>query len=339
MTWYSTDSTEKKAFTVDLFTPIAEHGRLHPNFLNTIEAHAADVRAVLNQWADGFEDRDGKFVHEFQTTYNSCFWELYLYAVLKHLNIGVDFTKSSPDFVSSTLPVAIEAAIASHAQDDIPEWEKTIDGIVHDNLTAAYIQSITRLSNAFMGKVRAYDTKYIQLPHMAQRAYVIAIANYGTQDFNMLGDVAMQRLLYDVWEERQVLKPNGAEVPVGLFRSESFSQVSAVIYSSLATFGKARALGSGNPNLIFQAIRIKDNYNPIRIVSSKADYQESLTDGLRLFANPFAETPVKMEWFDDWGIRQFDADQNGDFTVSCHEDGDLCMRMVIHQMPAKEAPK
>lgn len=31
----------------------------------------------------GFEDRDGKFVKEFQTTFNSSFWELYLFACLR----------------------------------------------------------------------------------------------------------------------------------------------------------------------------------------------------------------------------------------------------------------
>jgi len=68
------------------------------------------VRAVLTQWAEGFDDRDGKFVREFQTTYNSSFWELYLFAVLKHLGIEVDLSFKAPDFVSAYHPIAIEAA-------------------------------------------------------------------------------------------------------------------------------------------------------------------------------------------------------------------------------------
>jgi hypothetical protein len=42
---------------------------------------------VLTDWARGFIDRDGKFVKEFQTTFNSCFWELYVYAVLKRYRL------------------------------------------------------------------------------------------------------------------------------------------------------------------------------------------------------------------------------------------------------------
>jgi hypothetical protein len=165
---------------------------------------------------------------------------------------------------------------------------------------------------------------------MTDRSYIIAISNFGTQDFNMLGDVAMQRLLYDVWEERKVYKENGAPVPVGLFRSDSFSHVSAVVYSAVATFGKARALSIGEGPYQFHAIRIKDNFEPIQIVAMKSDYEESLTDGLRLFTNPFADVPIDTDIFDDWGIRRFVADDNGSFVVSCHPEGDLCMRTVRH---------
>jgi hypothetical protein len=78
---------------------------------------------------------------------------------------------------------------------------------------------------------------------MAGRAYVVAIANYGRQDFNLLGDAAMQRLLYDPLDEKQVFKANGAAVQIGLFNSDSYAHISAVMFSSVATFGKTRALG------------------------------------------------------------------------------------------------
>jgi hypothetical protein len=110
---------------MDLFTPVVTEDRLHHNFLATIRPNAVGVREVLSGWADGFVDRDGKFPAEFQTTYNSSFWELYLFAVLKHLGIKVDFSHGAPDFVAAEHPFAIEAAIASHARDDFPEWEKT----------------------------------------------------------------------------------------------------------------------------------------------------------------------------------------------------------------------
>lgn len=113
---------------MDLFKPIVTEDRLHHNFLASIKPNAAGVREVVSGWADGFVDRDGKFVEEFQTTYNSSFWELYLFAVLKHLGIKIDFSYEAPDFVAADHQFAIEATIASHAQDDVPEWEKDIRG-------------------------------------------------------------------------------------------------------------------------------------------------------------------------------------------------------------------
>jgi hypothetical protein len=94
---------------MDLFTPAVDEDKLHKNFARTIGRTGGGVREVLKSWADGFTDRDGKFVREFQTTYNSSFWELYLYAVLKDLGIKVDFTYASPDFVAAAHPFAIEA--------------------------------------------------------------------------------------------------------------------------------------------------------------------------------------------------------------------------------------
>jgi len=96
---------------MDLFTPVVERTKLHRNFLHAAEVATEYDRAVLESWARGFADRDGKFVHEFQTTFNSSFWELYLFACLKELGLPPDFAHHAPDFVVPTgpLPLVIEA--------------------------------------------------------------------------------------------------------------------------------------------------------------------------------------------------------------------------------------
>jgi len=313
---------------MDLFKPLVARSALHPNFINTLRAPSAGVRKVLLDWATDFPDRDGKFIKEFQTTYNSSFWELYLFAVFKELGIKIDFSFAAPDFVASEVPLAVEATIASHAQDDVPEWEKRFEDVMKLDVFEAQATSAIRASNAFRSKSEAYLQRYAALPHMAGHAYVIAISNYGTQDFNLLGDVPMQHVLYDNFKVGHFKKANGALVPLGLFNNADFAHVSAVLYSSIATFGKARALSDDSNEFIFRAVRILNNFEPIRIVAKKADYRESLTDGLRLFVNPFATTPINVELFDDWGIRKFVAEKNGDVVVSCHPEGDLCMRQV-----------
>jgi hypothetical protein len=80
-------------------------------------------QAVLAKWAERFIDRDGKFLQEFQTTFNSCFWELYLHAILKEAKCKIDFTHRAPDFVvSDPVPFVIEATVALNAKDSLPEW-------------------------------------------------------------------------------------------------------------------------------------------------------------------------------------------------------------------------
>lgn len=313
-----------------LFEPVVEERHLHPNFKRTMEVGATGIRAVLEDWCNGFEDRDGKFVQEFQRTYNSSFWELYLFAVLKELGLVVDFRYPAPDFVLRDHPVVLEATVANHSADGVPEWEKTIEGVTDDDLFKSYTNSIIRASNAFLGKERRYREHYATLDHAVNKQFIIAIANFGTEDFFMLGDFAMQWLLYDVAELGEVRKTNGASVPLGIFNDDRFAHVSAVAYSSTATFGKVRALGEDTGNFLFNAVRIKDNYQPIRIVCGKDDYQESLTDGLRIFTNPHAKHPLDLGLFDDPGIRIFDVQRDGSFLVSCHPEGDLCMRMVVN---------
>jgi hypothetical protein len=259
---------------MDLFTPTVAADRLHQNFVRTLDDSAAGVRDVLTGWAEGFKDRDGKFVREFQTTYNSSFWELYLFAVLKELGIGVDFSFDAPDFVCPDQAMAIEAVIASHAQDDVPEWKKTIEGIVDKHTGAAYAQSIIRLANAITNKSEAFLKRYATLPQMQGRSYVVAVSNYGTQDFNMIGDVPMQWLLYDHFDLGAVIKPNGSTIELGWFKDDRYAHISAVMYSALGTFGKARALSKDDGQYVFHAIRIRNNQQPIRIVANKTDYSE-----------------------------------------------------------------
>lgn len=316
-----------------LFTPIVEEEKYHHNFRAILAPHATGIRKVISEWADGFVDRDGKFVKEFQTTFNSCFWELYMYAVFKELNIAIDFKFNAPDFVSSNHHLIIEATSANHAHDDVPEWEKTIPGITAGDSFEVFKHSAIRLSNAFLAKINKYRTSYSKLNHVQDKPYIIAISNYTRQDFNLQGDVPMQWLLYDVLEKKSLNKANGSSVGLGLFLNDAFADVSAVLYSSLATTGKARILAGDRGDITCHAIRIKNNIMPIKIEANIAQYRESLTDGLRLFINPYARNPIKLDDFINSDIRIFDADKAGNFRVSCHEDGDLCMRYIDARFP------
>lgn len=102
---------------LDLFTPLAEDEKQHPLFKMMLQEQYKPERDVLNSWAQGFEDRDGKFIYEFQTTFESSMWELYLHAFLKELGAQTDFSHHAPDFVTELdRHITLEATIAAPPQ-------------------------------------------------------------------------------------------------------------------------------------------------------------------------------------------------------------------------------
>ena len=69
---------------------------------------------MLNDWARGFRDRDGKFVQEFQRTFDSCFWELYVFAVLKQYRLEVDFTRQQAS--SRLIPAQHDSPVSTSSE-------------------------------------------------------------------------------------------------------------------------------------------------------------------------------------------------------------------------------
>ena len=72
--------------------------KLHKNFKVILDPARDAERAELQRWAEGFPDRDNKFVQELQTTFNSSFWELYLNALFTDYGFDFDWNHASPDF-------------------------------------------------------------------------------------------------------------------------------------------------------------------------------------------------------------------------------------------------
>ncbi|WP_152051810.1 hypothetical protein [Tautonia marina] len=306
---------------MDILTPVVPEDRQHPNFrmLTSIELSGPE-RAVLQGWADGFRDRDGKFAKEFQTTYNSSFWELYLFAAFRELGCDVDQSHSSPDFVLRTPvgEIVAEATIASHAEGYAPEWERPdpearLDVNREELITLATI----RLANAVTSKHRKYFASYATLPHVAGKPYVICVAPFEQPFFFMQNDLALRRVLYGfdqhifiddkgtgarlvlgVATRDSVTKDNGSQVPLGLFTRPGMEDVSAVIFSNTATFTKVQALASeGSYPVIFLASRYNAaGIEPHLIRLPRPHYQETLLDGLHVCLNPFATRPLDPGW-------------------------------------------
>jgi hypothetical protein len=338
---------------VDFFTPIIPVDRQHPNFRTMAHPSFGDAeKQVLQQWAQGFVDRDGKLVKEFQTTFNSTFWELYLNAAFRDLGFLADFSHTRPDFVlSGPAEIVAEATIAGQPAGYLPEWEREYSMKAMKEMDAATIVELAsiRLSNAIDGKQRKYLSDYSKLPHVSGKPFVICVAPFEQPFFFFQNDHAIRRVLYGYDEplyvdlkstgERvivgdslvdKVRKETGTDINLGVFTRPGLEHVSAVIFSVTATVGKLRALAKGgHPLVFFTAYRYAADARHHRvIVGQRPMYHETLLDGLHVLLNPYAYHALDPRIFDrkDISIHTFDP-TNGEYLVRA-EDGFLFYRDV-----------
>lgn len=331
---------------MDLFTPIVEEARQHPNFRNLLRLANGFTLDVLNDWARGFVDRDGKFVEEFQTTFNSSFWELYLFAVLKRYGMPVDFSKIRPDFCLPGVGFNIEAAVASNAKGAEPEYER-LGKMPPSDLNAFNFSTIVRLSNSLAAKKRKYLDAYAALEHVKDRPFVVAITNFDQPFSFMASQRPIEAVLFSYYvdEERyiatqgregrlrgeelsRVFKDNGSPIDLGLFTSPAYREISAVIFSGVANIGKVRALSSDpSDRIAFTALRFNPaSDQPHIIKQSKQQYEENLLDGLRVYHNHYAEYPLDPALFRNPSVFQWYF--KGDQEFIEQRDGQLLFRCV-----------
>jgi hypothetical protein len=344
-----------------LFTPAVPKDQLHPNFKECLCLGREGEREVVMAWAEGFKDRDGKLVKEFQTTFNSTFWELYLFAVFKAYGFEVDWSQASPDFVLKTPKgeVVVEAVIANAAQGATPEWDKLstmTEPVKNKDFNGLNREAIIRLSNALLGKLRKFKQSYADMEHVKRKPFVIAVAPFEQADFQYQYDRAMRALLFDEYVDEtayfknpqafpngppsvrlgSVEKANGNTIDLGIFNDDGWREVSAVIFSCTATWGKAVAM-SNRPGIGFVWTSWGTD------ASGKSEVRrariglpsESVTDGLQVFHNPHARRPLDPEVFRRPGVVQHFATAGG-FE---RENYDSCLQFRIsHKLVLRDGP-
>lgn len=336
---------------MDLLTPIVSEERMHHNF--KVLLGEPDTHKVLNIWASGFIDRDNKFVEQFQTTFNSSFWEIYLYAVLGNLGFNIDFSYNTPDFIAtkSKQNVIIEAVTTNNPKHGTPEHErmKALERYEIDSLTKSGREKIygevvalatERILNSVKNKSDHYLRKYSKLEHVKGKPFVLAIGAFEQPLFYYQGIGAIQKVIYGISNaeyrngspffdyEEQIKKQNSeAMIPIGLFKDNKFSHISAIIFSPVATFGKLRALQSKKlKGVLFETYNYNDYSTKGTIELKKhKDYRETLLDGLCVYHNPYADNPLDFELFSHPDIYT-----NYDEEYSRMKHGFLFRRRVIN---------
>ncbi|MDF1631423.1 hypothetical protein [Mycoplana sp. MJR14] len=242
---------------LDLFTPRFPEEKLNDHFrLISADPDYTKVQPVIQNWATGLLNRRGesqKFIKEFQTTFNSSMWELYLNRALIDLKCSVDFSKSAPDFFvrgPGNYEFNIEAVVSD--QPPTAKQRKTFDA--QDFKTRGALKLAGKIRDKldlFRGR-NGKKHPYSSMSHVQGRPFVIAIAPFDsdlslTQN-NELINMVLFGLAPPVLEGpdygkqgkiTSLLKPSGAPVEMGIFTNDSFKEISAVFFSTVGTFGKA----------------------------------------------------------------------------------------------------
>lgn len=301
---------------LNLFTPTTSKDKFNPNFEHLLIDENSAVRDVLNRWAAGFEDRDNKFNHEFQTTFNSSFWELYLFQCFKDLNMSVDFSKSSPDFTVTTKNqniINIEAVTANHAVDSDPEWESDSNNKnIKDEDSFLNFSSI-RILNSITEKHKKYVKSYSKLPHSNGNPFIIAVAPFEQRMFFKQNNEAINRVLYAQGLDKKngfkvipipyATKNSEAKLDLGIFTNDKYKEISAVIFSTIATFSKAAT--QSDLKRTIRTSRYHKTKGLIVEFKDNADNFETHLDGLQIHHNPYAEKKLDINDFPNYEITHY----------------------------------
>lgn len=312
---------------VDLFNLHVSEDRLHKNFKNLLADK--DLMGVLERWAIGFQDRDNKFVKEFQTTFNSSFWELYLYACFRNLGFNIDISYHAPDFVLTTRntkeTLLVEAVTTRHPSNGSPEddFMKKLEQVsmAEDDLEAVHSGIVhlatERIASSIKDKYEKYLRQYSKLEHVKTKPFLLAVGSFEQPLFYNQGIGAIERVVYGLtkaeyqngypfmeYSDHIIKESSGASIPIGIFNDERYENLSGIIFSPVATAGKVRALSlDKNPNTFFETYSYNDyQQQGLKKKTPHNKYRESLLDGMSIYMNPFAKCKINIDDFDNHDI-------------------------------------
>jgi hypothetical protein len=312
---------EKKGSPLDFFTPLGPQAKLHPIFRDLLEKETRSAaRGIIKPMMKWYEDPDGNFVEQFQTTaFDARIWELYLFAMFRESGYMIDRSHAVPDFVCSGLlgDLAVEAVTVNPSPKPGPELnsEQAMDEYLRDYLPI-------RLSSSLTSKLAK---AYWKQPHIANMPFVFAIQDFSAPGAMLATRPALRRYLYGYeqgWSPDHagrmhatpvrvsVHRWNGKEIPSDFFSLPNAENVSAVLFNSSGTISKFNRMGVvagfGSPRvrMIRRGIAVpanpsEPNLREFQLPVTEAGYSETWIEGLDVYHNPRAKHPLDPRMLPD----------------------------------------
>ncbi len=302
---------------VDLFT-VTHDAPLNPIFENICDSeHSRAAKEMLSEIGHWFEDRDGNFVRDFQTTGTSArLWELYLFRVFRDLGFNIDPAAASPDFALSKdeLKLFVEATTANSGD------QKYIDLMAGP---APRPDDFWRFIENDMPIIfgsplyTKQKKEYWKKEPVKGNPFAIAIADFHAPGSMTWSHIALSIYLYGVSVSRvpgpdgkdiAIAKPLGThkkgdkEIPAGFFSQPGTEHISAVIFSNAGTKAKFTRMGTlagfGGIDMAVRRAGVLSNPEPGALDGIRFDinvenpeYHENWRDELEIYHNPNALIP------------------------------------------------
>lgn len=314
--------------TIDLWTPMCPTGRLHPHFQALTQM--PENQRCITRWTHGFKDVNNTIVHEFQTKFSPAFWELYLHAMFTSLGFSVARPALRPDFVLDTPHggIVAEAKVTEAGPGGAPEWAPKHEAPF--NRDEFYARTSMKLAGALAAKLKSF-LEYELEPHVKDCPFLLCLSPFDHPWFVLQGFGAITRVLYqygdpivgvdgtgamvEIGHQRvaSVTKPNGTEIPLGLFLDREYASISAVFFNPRATLSKVFAdpLRASHKDDRIKATWYLPSTGELRTCQvHPSDHHETLADGGYLLLNSHSRHPINPDAFFEQGVTVCSFDEN-----------------------------
>lgn len=314
--------------TRDLFAPVVPLDTTHLLFQHVRQGPGHEAaRQMMNEVFAEFQDVDKSFVREFQTAgFSARVFELALFAYLQEQACDLGRTHAAPDFViRGDTPVAIEVTTTNPRQDAEPD-DNTPPTLWPADMPTAERAFVFQLGKALRRKLLHRDAQghaYWEKSHVAGVPFVIAVGAFHDQHVQIHPVGLLAEYLYGTRSVahhdetgKLTITPEGiAEhhsagktISSGLFRQPEATNLTGVLFSNAHTIamfnriGTERGLGSPDTAMCRVGTRYDPDPNASKpllfgyVVGDRpAGEQETFAEGLELFLNPWATTPLSPE--------------------------------------------
>jgi len=313
---------------MDLFTPLVSSDKLHPHFsLFDKYINWSPATSIIKEMMNHFEDVDGNFVEQFQTTaFDARLWELYLFAYLREEHFFLDRKYHAPDYVVRKYgeTICIEAVTVNPTGNVInQDLERSYESKNPEELAERLENYMPiKFGSSLYSKLKKKQ-RYWDLEHVKGKPLVFAIADFHEANSMVWSHSALWQYLYGMRYEH-IASEDGSyhispqkivshrlgekEIPSGFFFLEDAENVSAILSSNSGTISKFNRMGKlagfGSDDVKLYRKGYCHDHDPeaavplmfgFEVVAGKIS--ETWAEGLNMYHNPNAKHPVNHELF------------------------------------------